>query len=108
MLSKQPFVDEHNIVTPMAQKFLWGLAPQKPLMLLVSVGSSPWIYQNQDHFTGFTIAGGTVTKVEVSTDQIVWADCGSTAGLFQLQPFDSVRITHAGVPICYACYRVSA
>ncbi len=109
LLISQPLVDpKTGIATAVGQKFLWSLAPQRPVMLLISVGASPFIFQSQDRFTGFTVAGGTVSKIEVSTDQQTWADTGVIAGFFQLQPFDAIRITHAGVPDCYACYRVSA
>ena len=108
LLISQPLVDaKTGIATPMGQKFLWGLAPQHPVMLLITVGASPFIYQSQDRVTTFTVAGGTVSKIEVTTDQQVWADTGVTAGAFALQPFDAIRITHTGAPTSYACYRVS-
>ncbi len=107
ILPKQPFVDEHNILTREAQKFLWALAPQKPVMAPVSVSASPFTYANGDHFTGLTVSGGTVSAIELSTDGQVWANCGVSAGMFQLQPYDQLRVTYSGLPTLTACYRVS-
>lgn len=109
LLISQPLVDpKTGIATAVGQKFLWGLAPQRPVMLLQSLGASPFIFQSGDRFTGFTVAGGTVSDIEISNDGVVFASAGVSAGFFQLQPYDQLRITFSVAPVCYACYRVSA
>jgi hypothetical protein len=64
-----------------------------------TVGASPWVYTNNTgNDQSEIVQGGTVTKIEFSRNGGSYIDTGVTAGMFQLSPLDSLRVTYAVVP----------
>jgi hypothetical protein len=80
--------------------FFWsglfrGLAPGN--VEPVTVGASPYVYSATKRGS-MVVSGGTVTLIEFSRDGVTFYDAGTTAGMFQLNAADQLRVTHAGAP----------
>ncbi len=102
----QPIIAEGGLFSVPWRKFVNWLAPQTGVQAAVTVGATPWTYTNGDHFTGLTVSGGTVTKIEYSTTGNP-VDTGVTAGLFTLMPGDQLTLTFSVDPTVTECYRVN-
>lgn len=60
---------------------------------------SPYVYQNTSEANeSLIVAGGTVTKIEVSRDGVTWYTVGLLAGQFLLPPGDRLRVTYTLAP----------
>jgi len=71
-----------------------GQAPQG-----IIPGASPYVLQNAtDWDQDIIVAGGTVSAIEYSQDNITYYNLGVVAGMFRLSPLDYIRITYTGAP----------
>lgn len=74
---------------------LMGRDPS-PAVVAVTVGGSPFMWQNtRDYDVDAIVSGGTVSEVAFSRDGVAFYPVGSTV---RLNPGDSVRITHTVAP----------
>ncbi len=65
----------------------------------ITVGASPFTYQNTNNYTvDIIISGGSVSLIEFSRDGTNWYDVGFTSGIVRLSPGDSVRVTYTSAP----------
>ena len=66
----------------------------------ISVGSSPFNYQNASstYDESVIVKGGTVSKIEFSRDNSTFYDVGVTAGMFTLNPADSLKVSYSVAP----------
>lgn len=65
----------------------------------ITVGASPFIYQNSTGAPGDAlISGGTVTLIEFSRDGTNWFSTGTQVGFTPLSPLDRVRVTYTAAP----------
>lgn len=64
-----------------------------------TVGASPYVYTNRTgNDQSVIVQGGTVSKIEYSRNGGAFIDVGTVAGMFQLSPLDSLRVTYTVVP----------
>jgi hypothetical protein len=89
-ISRDWYVLLYNIYNAVTQ----GL-PQAEAAL--TVGASPFIYQAIIRGQ-VIITGGTVSAIAFSRDGITYYNTGQTAGTFQMDAKDYLRITHTGAP----------
>lgn len=79
---------------PASEPPRWGLPPRA-----VAVGASPFTIQNT---TGgavdLIVAGGTVSAIAFSRDNVTFYSVGQTSGVFWLSPYDYLRVTYAVAP----------
>ncbi len=72
----------------------------------VTVGGSPWPYQNQDsRIETLIVQGGVVSKIELSGDGGTFYDTGSTFGAWTLLPGQTLRITYTVAPTVTKMYK---
>ncbi len=65
----------------------------------VTVGTSPFVYQNTNKYPiDVIIRGGTVTTIEFSRDNVTYYNIGLLSGSFGLSPNDRIRITYTLQP----------
>jgi len=65
----------------------------------LTVGTSPYTYQNTSEYAAdVLISGGGVMKVEFSRGGVTFYDTGSYYGMFQLSPYDMIRVTYQVAP----------
>lgn len=65
----------------------------------ITPGASPYAYQNTDGYNQrVTVQGGTVSKIEISPDGSTYTDIGVTAGMFDVDYSDYLRVTYSGTP----------
>jgi len=75
----------------------WRTFP--PAASSITVGASPFTYQNLDGYVEYVIVkGGNVSKIELSRDGSTFYDIGETQGVFTLEPCDYIRVTYSGAP----------
>lgn len=72
----------------------------KPTVLTVTVGASPFTYQNERDFDmDVIVSGGTVSQVAFSRDGVTFYPVASaTNTTVRLNPGDSVRVTYSVLP----------
>ena len=64
-----------------------------------TVTASPYVYTNNTgNDQSEIVQGGTVSKIEYSRNGGAYIDVGSIAGMFQLSPLDSLRVTYTVSP----------
>jgi hypothetical protein len=69
-------------------------APTNP-----TVTASPYVYTNNTgNDQSEIVQGGTVSKIEYSRNGGAYIDVGTVAGMFQLSPMDSLRVTYTVAP----------
>lgn len=67
--------------------------------IVQSVGISPYVLTNATaNDESVIVQGGTVSKVEYSRNGGGYIDVGTVAGMYQLSPLDSLRVTYTVVP----------
>lgn len=101
-----PMLDKSSNLTFGWSRWIWDMFHQITLSpadvpSAVTVGASPFIYQNTydpNHDLTVLIQGGTVTKIEVSFDGTTYYDVGTIAGPIPLSWNHFIKITHAGAP----------
>lgn len=65
----------------------------------ISVGASPFVYQNTNNYSvDVIISGGSVSLIEFSRDGTSWYDVGFTSGIVRLSPGDRIRVTYTNAP----------
>jgi len=65
----------------------------------VSVGASPFIYQNTSGFTvDVLVSGGGVSALDISRGGAIWYSAGSFYGPIPLSPGDQMRVTYVSAP----------
>lgn len=65
----------------------------------ISVGASPFTYQNTNNYSvDVIISGGAVSLIEFSRDGTNWYNVGFTSGIVRLSPGDRVRVTYTTAP----------
>lgn len=63
-----------------------------------TVSASPYTYANNTgNEQSVVVAGGTVSKIEFIRNGVA-TDVGVVAGMFQLSPLDSLRVTYTVAP----------
>jgi hypothetical protein len=74
----------------------------KSAISTISVGSSPFTYQQTSYnLASVIVSGGNVTSIEVSRDNTNWYNVGLTQGQFTLNKNDYIRITYTTAPNMY-------
>jgi hypothetical protein len=72
----------------------WTLLPRS-----VVVGASPFTFQNTTgRSVDLIVAGGTVSAIDFSRDDVNFYVVGQTAGVFWLSPYDYLRVTYTAAP----------
>ena len=65
----------------------------------ISVGVSPFIWQNSNNFSvNVIISGGTLSAVDYSRDGVTYTPAGSGATIVHLNVGDFVRVTYVLIP----------
>ena len=65
----------------------------------ITVGASPFSYTNADNFgEDIIINGGTVSSIEFTRDEATYYTTGLIAGIVNLSPGDTVRVTYTVAP----------
>jgi len=65
----------------------------------ITVGASPFVYQNTDFYPeDIIISGGAVSKIEWSRDGSTYYDLGITAGKVRLEVGEYLRVTYTTAP----------
>lgn len=65
----------------------------------ITPGASPYNYQNLDGYREeVVVQGGTVSKIEYSTDNSAFTDLGVTQGKTNVEPGQYLRVTYSVVP----------
>jgi hypothetical protein len=65
----------------------------------ITVGGSPFTYQNLDPYPEYvTVAGGTVSAIAVSRDGATFDSFGLASGQFYLLRGDYIKVTYTGLP----------
>ena len=65
----------------------------------ISVGSSPFVYQQTTYnLASVIVSGGSVSSIEISRNGTGWYNVGLTQGQFVLNKNDRIRITYTEAP----------
>jgi len=74
----------------------------KSAISTISVGSSPFVYQQTTYnLASVIVSGGVVTSIEISRDNTNWYNVGLTSGQFTLNKNDYIKITYTTAPNMY-------
>lgn len=74
-------------------------APSTTAPAGITVGASPYSYQNTSTGTQTVlVSGGTVTLIEYTRDNATFYSVGMLGGAFDLNPLDRLRVTYAVAP----------
>jgi len=74
----------------------------KSAISTISVGSSPFVYQQTAYnLASVIVSGGVVTSIEISRNNADWYNVGLTSGQFTLNKNDYIRITYTTAPNMY-------
>jgi len=75
----------------------FGYNPQP--VASITVGASPFTYQNLDHYPeDIIISGGTVSSIAWSRDGSTYYNLGLTSGVFHLEPGEYLQVTYTAAP----------
>jgi len=75
----------------------FGYNPQP--VASITVGASPFTYQNLDHYPeDIIISGGTVSSIAWSRDGTTYYNLGLTSGRFHLEPLEYLQVTYTAAP----------
>jgi len=76
------------------------LTPAYPNPSDITVGDSPFTYQNRDCVSEMVIVqAGTVSSIMISRDGVTFYDTGLVSGFFRLEPGDYIKVTYTEAPI---------
>jgi len=65
----------------------------------ITVGASPFVYQNTDPYPeDIIISGGTVSSIAWSRDGSTYYNLGLTSGRFHLEPGEYLQVTYTAAP----------
>lgn len=65
----------------------------------ITPGASPYTYQNTNTYPADVIvSGGTVSAIAFSRNNVTFYTTGGTTGMFQLSPYDFLRVTYTVAP----------
>jgi hypothetical protein len=86
------FYDQTNVPKVFLDNVITSAAPQPSS---VSVGTSPFVYQNLSGKTELVVlAGNGISKVELSSDAQTFVSAGAVTGMFTLPHTAALRITY--------------
>lgn len=76
---------------------LWRVFPKA--ISNITVGASPFTNQNLDGYAEvITVAGGTVSDISLSPDNVTFTSTGLTSGSFLLDNASAIKVTYTGLP----------